>query len=196
VMTIDHNIVSQAQQGDRAAFRVLAETHKTELYQLAYGILGNHHDAEDALQETFISAYRGLANFRSDAAVGSWLYRIAVNRCLDLQRRRKPLVPIAAGEAPEAGEIAELEEGHPGGNPERRRQSGRIREAVRLSLELLSPLERAVFVLRHDRELAIKDIAQTLERSEGTVKNILFRAVRKVRDYLKCQNITLEEASP
>ncbi len=194
--TIDgKDIMKRARQGDRSAFQILVETFKTDLYQLAYRMLGNHHDAEDALQEIFISAYRSLANFRGDASVGSWLYRIAVNRCVDFQRRRKTVLSIAGDGVAEAGEIPEPEDADPSGNPERAHRAGRVRQAVDASVTMLSPLERSVFVLRHYQELALREIAETLERSEGTVKSVLFRAIRKVRDYLKCQDITIEEAS-
>src|SRR5436190_22699029 len=79
----------QARKGDQQAFRVLVERHSRALFRLAFRMTGNEQDAEDLVQETFLRAYKQLANFDSRSAFGTWLYRIATNCSLDLLRRRK-----------------------------------------------------------------------------------------------------------
>jgi RNA polymerase sigma-70 factor, ECF subfamily len=92
----DPGLVERARAGDRAAFREIVETHKERLYAVALGMMRDHHDAEDAVQECFLRAYRSLATFQAGAQVGSWLYRIAVNVCLDASRRRRRRGPAIA----------------------------------------------------------------------------------------------------
>jgi len=185
-------IVARAKNGDRAAFKLLIETHHADLFRLAYSVLGNHHDAEDALQDTYINAYRALPKFRGDADPGSWLYRIALNRSIDLRRRRGKLVTLS-GSGEDAAQQIEPVDVDPAGDPERGARSRNIRAAVAQSLDRLSPSEYRVFVLRHYGELSLAEIAEVSERAIGTVKNLLFRAVRKVRNDLETREITPEE---
>jgi len=186
------DIVRSARKGDRDAFRRLLERYHSDLYRLAFATLGNHHDAEDALQEAYISAYKGLARFRGDSDPKTWFYRITLNRSLDLRRKRRGVVVSLTPEHPEQAALDPVD-ANPDADPGRRLESKQMRALVAASLDRLSPLEHSVFVLRHHRELALKEIAAILERSEGTIKNILFRAVRKVRGFLRDHDARLEE---
>ena len=176
----DNELARRAAAGDRETFRMLVEAHSDQVYRIALGIVRNHHDAEEVVQETFLRAYRGLGRFRGDAAFSSWIYRIAVNAGNDLgrkQRRRwweRPMEPnLAAGSEPVSN--------HPEHDPERLAASRRIRADVDRAVLDLTTREREIFVLRHDAGLKLAEIAQVIGRSEGTVKNLLFRAVRKLR---------------
>ena len=191
MMTSDQ-LIERAKRGDRNAFQTIVDTFRGELFRLACGIMGNHHDAEDILQDAFIKAYRSLPNFRGDAALGSWLYRITVNCCMDHKRRIKAPVISLTNTSDDQSET-DPQSTAPQSNPERINQSGNIRKAIHRGLDKLSPLERTVFSMRHYHELALKEIAESLDRKEGTIKNILFRAVHKMRDHLKHEQITLEE---
>src|SRR3954470_15027342 len=88
-VTSDEQVVERALTGDAEAFGEIVKRWERRIFALAYGILGREEDARDATQETFINAYRSLKNFRGEAKVSSWLYRIAVNQCISRQRRAK-----------------------------------------------------------------------------------------------------------
>ena len=160
-------------------FPALVEQYKRPLYALAYDLTGNHHDAEDLSQEVFIKAYRGMDGFRGEAQVYSWLYRIAVNTFLN-KRRKKALRfrqlwddfsqrPSDDGPHPETDRQAEAEV---------------IRGHVEAALRKLSPRERTAFVLRHYQDLSLREVADTMDVAEGTVKSLLFRAAKKLRTAL------------
>src|SRR5574339_1232357 len=95
----DSDLITRAAGGDPAAFQELVERHRSMVYRVAYQFAGNHHDAEDIAQEVFIKVYRSLDRFRQDAQLTSWLYRIAMNACIDHRRRH-----ASAGGAPSADE--------------------------------------------------------------------------------------------
>src|SRR5919106_999642 len=94
-MSADTDLISRAAGGDVSAFQALVERHRSMVYRVAYQFAGNHHDAEDIAQEVFIKVYRSLDRFRHDAQLTSWMYRIAMNACIDHRRRQLP-----AGSAP------------------------------------------------------------------------------------------------
>src|SRR4030081_618811 len=97
-------LVSALRAGDEAAFNELADRHRRELLLHCYRMLGSFHDAEDALQETLLRAWRGLESFQGRSALRPWLYRIATNACLDaIARRRRRALPNGSGPAGETG---------------------------------------------------------------------------------------------
>src|SRR5215208_4989343 len=83
-MSPDSELIARASGGDPAAFQALVERHRSMVYRVAYQFAGNHHDAEDIAQEVFIKVYRSLDRFRQDAQLSSWMYRIVMNACIDL----------------------------------------------------------------------------------------------------------------
>jgi len=176
----ERGLVERARRGDRGAFREIVEAHRGQLYSLALGLLRDRQDAEDAVQEAFLRAYRGLQGFRGGSKLGSWLYRITVNVCLESRRRRRPL----AGDPPVADDPRLVEE-RPEADPQRRAASAGLRRAIDAAILRLSPLERAAFALRHDGGLPLAEIARVLGRAEGTVKAVLFRALRKLQRELR-----------
>ena len=194
-MNDERQNLERAKGGDRAALRQIFEAHKREMYGLALGYTGNHHDAEDVVQESFYKFYRTLARFRGEAKVGSWLYRITVNVCLDRARKHQPLLAKRDSED-EPDPMDAVADSDPRQDPERMRQSGELRHKIRNAVAGLSPLERSVFVLRHYRELPLLEIARVIERSEGTVKNVLFRALRKLRNQLEPLPSPSQEVKP
>lgn len=186
-------LVVRAREGDRAAFRVIVEAHKQDVYHLALGMVRNHHDAEDIVQEVFIKAYRSLDRYRAESKIGTWLYRITVNACVDARRRNKAgiMKSLAAGEG-DGDPVLDVAETSPHADPERFAQATEIVRQVDRAMGSLTDLERAVFTLRLHSELQLPEIARTLDRAEGTIKNLLFRAIRKVRKELLKQGVTLE----
>ncbi len=186
-------LVERARGGDRDAFHEIVESHKEQVYYLALGLTRRPEDAEDMVQESFLKAYRSLASFRGQAKLSSWLYRITVNVCHDARRRRR----VDSDEPLEAETVDEIDS-HPNADPGRSTESERLRRAIDRAVLSLSPAERSVFVLRHHNELSTRETAQVLRRAEGTVKNLLFRALRKLRRELapyRDADVAMEEAS-
>jgi len=173
-------------------FRALAETYRHELHLHCYRILGSLTDAEDAVQETLLAAWRGLDGFEGRSSPRTWLYRIATNRCLNLLRaagRRRPPEPVPPFDPPEPsrrGEVTwlqpypdELLERVAAGEPGPEARYG-TREAVELAfvtgLQLLPPRQAAALVLRDVLCFSAAEVASMLGITETAVKGILQRA--------------------
>ena len=113
-LMVDADLITRAARGDTTAFQALVEQHRSMVYRVAYQFAGNHYDAEDITQDVFIKVYRSLPRFRLDAQFTSWIYRIAMNACID-HRRRQPtaaVVPITGGRRSGRGA---MDDGHGGG---------------------------------------------------------------------------------
>lgn len=157
----------------------LVERYGKRVYYLALDLTGNHHDAEDLSQEVLVKACEGLDSYRGEAKPFTWLYRIAVNTYLN--RQRSP----ADREVTLQADFDRTVQGvgappKPSERTERRQMQTHIEEA----LHVLSPRERTAFVLKHDHGLRIKEVAAAMEVAPGTVKSMLYRATRKLRDEL------------
>lgn len=185
-------VLARARGGDEAAFRQLTDPYRRELQLHCYRMLGSLHDAEDALQETLVSAWRGLSGFEQTASVRGWLYRIATNRCLNAIRTRGrrpeahqslPFVPPAPtryGEVPwlepyPDALLEALPAAAPG--PDARYE---LREGVGLAfitaLQRLPARQRAVLVLRDALGFRAGEVASILGTTEATVNSALQRA--------------------
>ncbi len=193
-MTTD--LIARARAGDGAAFTELIEPHQRELMVHCYRMLGSAQDAEDALQETLLAAWRGFAGFEGRSSLRTWLYRVATSRCLNAlragSRRPQPRPPgssLPTAEPPEPtrlGEVIWLEpypdfllDGLPdtAPGPEARYEA---REAISLAfitaLQLLPPRQRAVLVLRDVLGFHAREVADILATSEESVTSALKRA--------------------
>lgn len=187
------DLISRAQTGDGDAFRALTEPHRRELQVHCYRLLGSFHDAEDALQDTMLAAWRGLEHFDGRASLRTWLYRIATNRCLDALRsaRRRPAKQwdIPDLEPPEPtglGEIHWLEpfpdallEGAmnvPLGPEARYEQTESISLAFVTALQILPPRQLAVVILRDVLGFRANEVAEMLDTTVESVKSALKRA--------------------
>jgi RNA polymerase sigma-70 factor (TIGR02960 family) len=185
-------LLQRARAGDREAFAALVEPHRAELQAHCYRMLGSLQDAEDAVQETLLSAWVGLAGFEERSSIRTWLYRIATNRCLNALRTstRRPVtatpLPGTAPEPSRMGEVLWLQpypdllldrvpDRSPG--PEARYES---REAISLAfvtaVQLLPPNQRAVLLLRDVLGYRASEAAQLLGLTEDAVAGALKRA--------------------
>jgi len=184
-MDDERKLVQRARSGDRSAFREIVNRHKRNIYYLALSMTANHHDAEDISQEVFIKAFRSLKGFRGKSQLGSWLYRIAVNACLDRKKAKFPTVLdyCESGVLDEAGNGAGAG-GAQQDNPELHVEAVQIARHIEEALKSLTVRERTVFILRHYNDLPLKDVAEILSISIGTVKSLLFRAVKKLQKEL------------
>lgn len=163
----DAELVRRAAAGDAAAFSALVERHERRVYSLCLRLVGNEHDAGDAAQEAFLTAYRKLDSFRAEAAFTTWLHRIAVNASYDVLRKRAraPLLsareedPVAPRAAPAPDHADASAEGID----------------VRRALQHV-PLEyRAALVLHDGHDISVQDVAEILGVPVGTVKSRLHR---------------------
>jgi len=171
----DRVLVAAFQAGHAAAFDVIVTRHQRHVYQICYRFMHNHEDVADLAQDTFVRAHRGLARFKGDAALGTWLYRIAVNTCLNrLERKRPPMEPIDA--APRIDARAE----QPDAAIAREQDAARVRDAIRR----LPPKQRATLVLRMYRELPHEEIAGILGSSVGATKANFFHALANLKKIL------------
>jgi RNA polymerase sigma-70 factor, ECF subfamily len=190
----ERELVDAARRGDEAAFRRLVEPQHADVHAHCYRMLGSVHDADDALQEALLRAWRGLGRFESRSSIRSWLYRIATNVCLDaLKRRPKRVLPMDYGPPAdfhdEPGEPLPTSvwvEPYPDGQlgladgyaaPEARYER---RESVELAfiaaLQHLPPRQRAVLILREVLGFSAREVAQTLETTVASVNSSLQRA--------------------
>lgn len=188
------DLIERARTGDEEAFRELVDPYRRDLQLHCYRILGSIHDAEDALQETLLAAWRALGKFEGRSTIRTWLYRIATNRCLNLLRSdsRRPSeaeTEMAEVDLPEPtrwGEVLWLEpypdallEGVPDSAPGPEAQYER-REAVSLAfvtaLQLLPPRQRAVLILRDVLGYHAREVSQILDSTEESVTSALKRA--------------------
>ena len=181
----DAELVKQAQEGDKEAFRVLVQRYQRRILSVVIGVLRDSEDAQEVVQETFIRAYRNLPGFKGDSSLYTWLYRIAVNLSIDFQRREKKrtMVPFdeglphsdlePAGISPSGGE-------DPFALVRNRELVGKVFDAI----EELTPNHRAVILLREVEGLSYEEISEVLGCSMGTVMSRLHYARKKFHESL------------
>lgn len=196
-MNSDTYLVKRACGGESGAFEQIVRLNKKKVFYLAFDLTGSREDAEDLSQEVFLKAYRSLKKFKGDASLSSWLYRITLNAFLDRKRKlsfrkEREYRPLEEVKEITAGSPFEEDETVPGrgtaAGPENYAESRQIQVHIEAALANLTPRERAVFVMRHYREMPGKKVGQLLNISEGTVKSLLFRAIKKLRPLLKDYN--------
>ena len=176
-------LVNQFQNGDTEAFNPLVLKYQKKIYNLMYQRVRDQETAKDLCQEVFLKAFNALPNFKGGSAFYSWIYRIAINCSIDFQRQRNRDKVITFEELPfEADEVLRMTDSHP--SPEQLLNEKELGLIIRKAVRKLPPGQRRVFNLRHRRELAIKEIAALLNRSEGTVKAHLHHAHRQLQGML------------
>ena len=178
-------LVSQAREGDIAAFSELVRRYEGKIFRLAQHITQNREDAEDVLQETFMKAYEHLDQFKGDSKFYTWIVRIAVNQALMKLRRRKTDKSVSLDEQIDTGEdtivreIAAWDE-----DPEQRFSRDELGEILDTAVQSLEPPYRSVFVLRDIEEMSTEETAEALGLSVPAVKSRLLRARLQLREKL------------
>jgi RNA polymerase sigma-70 factor (TIGR02960 family) len=175
-MEMTADLLTRARGGDADAFRALTDPHRRELHVHCYRMLGSFQDAEDALQETWLAAWRGLAGYRESASIRTWLYRIATNTCLNARRaasRRPPQewnVPgVDPPEPTGLGEVVWLE-------PYPVERAEDLSLAFVTALQTLPPRQVAVLILRDVLDFHASEVAEMLDSSVASVNSALKRA--------------------
>jgi RNA polymerase sigma-70 factor (ECF subfamily) len=164
--------VIAAQRGSDEAFAALVRSHQRRAYAVARAIVISHEDAEDAVQDGFLHAYRALDRFRTDLPFGSWLYRIVANAARDLARRRK------VRETDELPDSAAMPFRDPG-------ESDELRRRLRESLTRLTDRQRSVIVLHDVEGFTHAEISEMLDIPEGTARSDLHHARATLRRLLR-----------
>jgi RNA polymerase sigma-70 factor (ECF subfamily) len=171
----DAALVEACLAGQRGAFDPIVVRYRRQVYQVCYRFVGNHEDASDLAQEVFVRAYRGLRGFKGNAALGTWLYRIAVNTSLNrVTKKAPPVEPIDGRDvAANDGDAAE--------NVMLRQERA---EAVRAAIARLPKKQRVTVILRMYHELSHDEIATIVGSSVGAVKANFFHAMGNLRKLL------------
>src|SRR5436190_15461434 len=176
----DRDLVRRAQTGDKEAFEELVRRHQHRVFAVAGGILRRREDAEDIAQQVFVKAYFSLKRFDQRAAFSTWLYKITVNECWDLLRKKKvrPLLYESDLSEEQARQvITSGEKENPGPDI---REKIEARERVERLLEGLDERDRLMLILKEVEGFSIEEIAALLNLNGNTVKVRLFRARRRV----------------
>lgn len=181
-------LIDSAVRGDHEAFGRIVDTYKTAVYNLAYRMLRNGSDAEDAAQEIFLRAYTKLATYDRERKFSTWLLSIASNYCIDVLRRRRAVMV----------DLEEVAFGLPSDapGPERSALYQEHREAVARAINKLPETYRMVTVLRYYHDCSYEEIERITGLSEATVKTRLFRARRQLEELLDAEGALPWTAEP
>jgi RNA polymerase sigma-70 factor, ECF subfamily len=180
----DGELVSLARRGEAAAFREIMRRNNRHLFRAARGVLRDDAEAEDVVQEAYVRAFRGLAGFRGDASLSTWLTRIALNEALGRLRRRRATVDLEAIEVAQAGggaRILMFPTAQAGGDPEGAAARREIRRLLEEAIDDLPEAFRLVLVARDVDGISVEATAQILGVRPETVRTRLHRARRLLR---------------
>ena len=176
----DRELVQRAKDNDQEAYEELVARHQQRVFAVASGILRRREDVEDIAQQVFVKAYFSLKHFDGRAAFSTWLYRITLNECWDLLRKKKvrPLLYESDLSEEQAQRVANAED--PDGAGSDIRQRLETRQQVERLLEGLDQRDRLMLILKEVEGFSIEEIAEVLDLNANTVKVRLFRARRRV----------------
>ena len=183
-MSTEKTLIQKTINGDQAAFRQLMNLFARRIYALAFDLAGDQYDAEDLTQEVFIKMYRNLEQFRGESTVYTWLHRITINTWLNMKnsklyKNKKMEMSIDEEDLYQEKQMQLVIN---------QTEITDFQKHIEFSLNKLSKKEKIAFVLRHYHEQSIKEIAQTTGLTSGTIKSLLFRAVKKLRKNMSYYN--------
>jgi RNA polymerase sigma-70 factor (ECF subfamily) len=176
----DRELAGRVASGDGAAFELLMRRHNRRLFRIARSVLRDDADAEDALQEVYLAAYRAIGSYRGESSLATWLSRLVLNHCLSRRRRQQrrdnivSIVPDAEGDASDT----DFE------TPDRSLVRAQLRAVLERKVDALPESFRTVFILRSIEELSVEETAQLLAIPEATVRSRHFRAKSLLRESL------------
>ena len=171
----DQGLVAAFLAGRRESFDLIVERHQRNVYLLCYRFVGNQEDASDLAQDVFVRAFKGLAKFKNESQLGTWLYRVGVNVCLNRVAEKRPVT-----EPVDAVELVDTRADDPLRSIVQHEKAVAVRRAIRQ----LPPKQRATLVLRIYQELSHEEIARVLGSSVGAAKANLFHALGNLKRLL------------
>jgi RNA polymerase sigma-70 factor (ECF subfamily) len=187
-------LVRKARDGSRGAFSQLIDQFHDDIFRMVFYRIRSRPDAEDITQEVFLQAFKNIAQLKTIAHFKAWLYRIAINRVRDFYRKKRfrSLVGLfSENEKMEADDFNDSDDTD--SDPLKTTLRKEFWRQVEIAMERLSRMEKEVFTLRFLDHLGIKEIAETLSRSESTVKTHLYRALSKVKQNNELKNFFHQE---
>jgi RNA polymerase sigma-70 factor (ECF subfamily) len=182
----DHRLIADCLQGQTAAFGELVRRYQDRLYNTVYRLVDNAEDAQDVVQDAFLSAYQSLGSFKGDSQFFTWLYRIAVNTAISLKRKQRVALSLRAGRGGEAGgsePVDPSELSRPEHALEKAEQAHKVQEA----LNRLSAEHRTVLLLKDMEGQKYETMAEILQVPIGTIRSRLHRARLELRELLERQ---------
>ena len=181
-------LIKKLQARDTQAFELLIEEHQSRIFNLIFRMIGNHEEAEDLLQEVFITVFKKIDTFRGESSLSTWIYRIATNHCINRKKyltRRKHYAKSAYGE------LTEKEQSESGSGitenlprPDEMAEGKQMELLIQKAISTLDDEYRVVLVLRDVQNLSYDEIEQILEVPAGTVKSRLHRARMALKEKL------------
>ena len=181
-------LVRRARARDDTAFRTIMERHNRRLYRVARSILRNDGEAEDAVQEAYVSAFTHLDDFRGNSSLATWLARIVMNEALGRLRREHPTVNLETLQAQRTeAQIVQFPQAMTSDDPERTMAQRQILQLVERATDNLPEIFRIVFITRVIEGMSVEETADLLKLHPKTVKTRLYRARRLVREQLDKQ---------
>ncbi len=179
----DQELVEKILKDEPAAFRSLVEAYQDRVFRTAFGLLNNREDAEDIAQEVFVEVYRSLSRFRGESRISTWLYRITVNKSINLLKRSKrqqwpgEWFPLNLGKMNAGAEIRAVEYSTPHSRMEHQELGKILDEAIRS----LPEKQRIAFTLHKVEDLPHKEIAEIMNTTASSVESLIFRAKRNLQ---------------
>jgi RNA polymerase sigma-70 factor, ECF subfamily len=181
----ERQLVRRAQKGEKGAFEILVQRHQHRVFAVARGILKRQEDVEDIAQQVFVKAYFSLKRFDQRAAFSTWLYKITVNECWDLLRKRKarPLVYESDFSEEQSRQFSASEREADSGPDTSERMA--LRQRLDSMLAQLDDRDRAMLIMKEVEGFSVEEIADSLGLNANTVKVRLFRARRRIVEYTR-----------
>ena len=183
----DQEAIERILAGDTEAFTEVVERYKDRLFHVLLRILGDHHTAEDVLQEAFVKAFRALERFQRESQLYTWLYRIAVNAALSQRRKGRGRAPVLSLDQAKEADAPMQDPPDPGRGVPEEVEANEAAERVRREIDGLEDDHRVILVLKDLEGMPYEDIAEVLGCPKGTVKSRLHRARMALRDRLKTE---------
>lgn len=177
----DLELVERFQRGDITAFELLVKKYQNKIYDIVYHYTRSVEDAYDLTQEVFEKVFKSLKRFKKRASFYTWIYRIAVNSCIDYGRKRARFQTVSIEEQ---SRLYEFLSSGPGHSPAEAVEMYELEQQIARAIDQLSPKQKAVFILKRYEGLSLEEIAQVSGRSVGTIKAHLSHATAKLMELL------------
>jgi RNA polymerase sigma-70 factor (ECF subfamily) len=184
---VDTTLIQRAVQGDQKAYAEILQEYRGRIYNLVYRMVRNREEAEDLVQEAFVKAFSSLASFNAEYAFSTWLYKIAINNCIDHLRRKK--LKTYSMDKPVQSQDGEFSREFPDVSlsPDKPLLAKERSSLIERAIDGLPEKYRVVIILRHNEERSYEEIADLLSLPLGTVKARIFRAREMLKKKLKHQ---------